>query len=77
MGVKKFMDIKEKLQQFFDKEIFSISEENGLYYVVLVGKEFIKPVYETDINGTNIVETGIPLPRLEEMKLIYSKFLMN
>ena len=71
------MEIKEQLQKFFDKEIYSISQKDNLYYVVLDGSEFIKPVYETDINGENIVETGLPLPELEKMKLVYSKLLAN
>ena len=71
------MEIKEQLQKFFDKEIYSISKKDNLYYIVLDGPEFIKPVYETDINGENIVETGLPLPELEKMKLVYSKLLAN
>ena len=68
------MEIKNKLQKFFDKEIYSISKKNNLYYVVLSGPEFIKPVYETDIDGKNIREIGIPLLELEKMEMVYSKF---
>lgn len=68
------MEIKNKLQKFFDKEIYSICKKNNLYYVVLSGSEFIKPVYETDIDGKNIKEIGIPLQELEKMEVVYSKF---
>ena len=68
------MEIKNKLQKFFDKEIYSICKKNDLYYVVLSGPEFIKLVYETDIEGKNIREVGIPLPELEKMEVVYSKF---
>ena len=67
------MEIKNKLQKFFDKEIYSISKKNNLYYVILTGPEFIKPLYETDIEGKNIREIGIPLPELEKMEVVYSK----
>ena len=67
------MEIKNKLQKFFDKEIYSISKKDNLYYVILAGTEFIKPVYETDIDGKNIKEVGIPLPELEKMEVVYSK----
>ena len=68
------MEIKEQLQKFFDKEICYISKKGNLYYVVLVGPEFIKPIYKTDINGENIIETSLPLLALEKMKLVYTKF---
>ena len=66
--------LKRKLQEFFDKEIYSISENEGLYYVVLEGREFIKPVYEIDLDAGTCLETGIPLPMLQTYNLIYSKF---
>ena len=68
------MEIKNRLQKYFDKEIYSISKKNNLYYVILTGPEFIKTVYETDIDGKNIREIGIPLPELEKMEVVYSKF---
>lgn len=68
------MEIKEQLQKFFDKDIYSISKHNGLYYVVLEGPEFIKPVWVVDVKKGTKTETGIPLPELESYELIYSKF---
>ena len=67
------MEIKNKLQKFFDKEIYSICKNNNLYYVILDGDEFIKSVYEIDIKGKNIREVGIPLPEIEKMEVVYSK----
>lgn len=68
------MEIKEKLQKFFDKDIISISEKDGLYYVVLNDGDFIKRIYETDINGKNIIDVFInPLVFDKEYNLIWSK----
>lgn len=67
------MEIKNKLEKYFDEEIYSICKKDNLYYVVLCGDEFIKPVYVTDIDGKHIEETGIPLPELEKMEVVYSK----
>lgn len=68
------MEIKEKLQKFFDKDIMSISEKDGLYYVVLNDGDFIKRIYETDINGKNIIDVFInPLVFDKEYNLIWSK----
>ena len=68
------MEIKEKLQKFFDKDIVSISEKDGLYYVVLNDGDFIKRIYETDINGKNIIDVCInPLVFDKEYNLIWSK----
>lgn len=73
--VKKYKEeLKEKLQKFFDKEIYSISENEGLYYVVLEGQDFIKPVYEVNLDAGTCKETGIPLPELETYSIVYSKF---
>ena len=66
-------DIKKQLQQFFDEDIWSISKDGNLYYVRLDEEDEI--IYETDINGNNITPVGIPLPMLENMELIYSKFI--
>jgi hypothetical protein len=60
------LEIKNKLQKFFDKDISSIFKKDNLYYVILDDGLFIKPVYEIDINGTKVTETGIPGPVLEE-----------
>ena len=67
--------LKKALQKFFDEEIYSISENEGVYYVVLEGREFIKPVYEVNLHHKICIETGIPLPILETYELIYSKFV--
>ena len=68
------MEIKEKLQKYFNKEIVSISKKGNLYYVILDDGLFIKPVYEVDINGTKITELGIPAPKLEkEYEFIWAK----
>lgn len=45
------MEIKEKLQRFFDKDILSIFKKGDLYYVILDDGLFVKTVYETNING--------------------------
>lgn len=71
------MEIKNKLQKLFDKEIYSISKKDNLYYVVFTGPEFIKPVYEVDIDGKSITEKSIPLPELEKMEVVYSRFYSN
>lgn len=60
------MDIKEKLQKFFDKDIVSIFKKGDLYYIILDDGLFVKPVYETNINGKNIIECNIPAPILDK-----------
>jgi hypothetical protein len=68
------MEIKEKLQKLFDKEILSILKKGNLYYVILDDGLFIKPVYEVDINGAKITELGIPAPILaKEYECIWSR----
>lgn len=68
------MEIKDKLQKFFDKDIYSICEEKGLYYVILDEDNFIKTVYIVDLKEEKVTPSGISLPNLDSMKLIYSKF---
>ena len=75
--MKNIEKIKETIQSLFKEEVYSISEHNGLYYVTLEGKEFIKPVYEVDITKMTKVATGMPLPILESYDLVYSKFKYN
>ncbi|MBQ2204867.1 MAG: hypothetical protein II411_03120 [Lachnospiraceae bacterium] len=70
----KGQEIKEKLQKFFDKEIISIFKKDNLYYVILNDGQFVKPVYEIDVNGNNISELGIPAPALDkDYEFIWSK----
>ncbi|MBR0038528.1 MAG: hypothetical protein IJP71_00815 [Lachnospiraceae bacterium] len=68
------MDIKEKLQKFFDKDIISIFKKGNYYYVILDDGLFIKPVYETDIKRTKITELVIPAPVLDkEYEFLWSR----
>lgn len=68
------MDIKDRLQKFFDKPISTISEKNGFYYVTLDDGNFVKDIYEIDIKGTKIIKVGInPLIFDKEYNLIWSK----
>lgn len=69
------MDIKEKLQKLFDKEIVSISlsDDNKYYYVILDDGYFVKPIYRVDLENKKIARGTITMPKLLGLKHIYSK----
>lgn len=67
------MEIKEKLQKFFDKDIISISVDNKYYYVTLDDGLFIKPIYRIDLENEIIETNTITVPKLHELECIYSK----
>ncbi len=67
------MEIKEKLQKFFDKEIISISENGSYYYVTLDDGLFVKPIYRVDLENKIIETNTVTVPKLHTFKLIYSK----
>lgn len=65
------MEIKEKLQPYFDKDIVSISTDNKYYYVILDDGNFVKTIYRVDLENKIIGTNTITMPKLLELKHIY------
>lgn len=66
-------EIKEKLQKLFDKEIVSIIEKDGLYYVTLDDGMFVKPWYEVDIKSKQILVVSIHPSVFHNYRLVYTR----
>ena len=54
------MEIKEKLQKLFDKEIVSISlsDDNKYYYVILDDGYFVKQIYRVNKENEYEIQTN-------------------
>ncbi len=62
------MEIKEKLQPYFDKDIVSISTDDKYYYVILDDGDFVKTIYRVDLENKIIETNTIAMPKLLGLK---------